>query len=120
MDPRVPFVIEWARDGVRLFDVEIPPGTEVWSAIVGAHRDPAVYPDPYRFDVARVHARPQLNFGTGRHYCIGAALARMELQVLLEVLASRWTAFELAGESVVRRDRIGIFVSELGLVVNPE
>ena len=37
-----------------------------------ANRDPAVYPDPDRFDVAREHAQPMLTFGGGVHYCLGA------------------------------------------------
>ena len=119
VDPRVPYVNQWAKGGARLLGLELPVDSDVWLALIGANHDPAVYPDPYRFDIGHVHARPQLNFGTGRHFCVGAALARMEMQVLLEVVASRWTAFDIVGDAEVRRDATGIVVTDLELAVTP-
>jgi cytochrome P450 len=107
--PRVRYANQWTPDGARLLDFDIPARSDVWLALIGACYDPVVYPDPYRFDVGRIQAKPQLNFGAGRHFCIGAALARMELQVLLEVLAERWDTVELAGEAGINlADGVGV------------
>ncbi len=95
VEPRVRYDTAYTEAGGRLLDIELPPGTMVYQHITVAHVDPEVYPDPHRFDVTRRHARPQLNFGIGRHYCLGAALARMELQAILEVTLERWSTVEL-------------------------
>jgi cytochrome P450 len=65
--------------------VEIPAGELVRLCIPVANRDPAVFSDPDRWDLDR---RPSnhIAFGLGRHFCLGAFLARGELQVALEVL----------------------------------
>jgi cytochrome P450 len=61
-----------------------------------AHRDPDVYENPDRFDVTRRLPQPQLIFGIGRHYCIGAALARMQIQEVLRAVTTRWAQPRLA------------------------
>ncbi len=82
----------------QLDGVDLPADTMVHLQLASANRDPAVYPDPARFDVTRVHERPQLDFGVGRHYCLGAALARMEIEVVVEAALERWARIELDGE----------------------
>ena len=67
----------------------IPSDTEVWAMLWGANRDPAVFPDPDRFDVERANAREHLAFGGGAHLCLGAHLARMEAQVAIGTLVAR-------------------------------
>ena len=79
-------------------DVEVPADTIAWLNILAANCDPAVYPDPQVFDLTRRHARPQLNFGLGRHFCIGAALARMELEAVLSVATQQWARLAPAAE----------------------
>ncbi|HXY92356.1 MAG TPA: cytochrome P450 [Acidimicrobiia bacterium] len=79
-------------DTTVLLGHPVPAGTLVTVFLASAHRDPAVYDDPDRFDVTRRLPAPQLNFGIGRHYCIGAALARMEVQEVLRAVISRWTS----------------------------
>jgi cytochrome P450 len=76
----------------ELLGVGVPGGTLVTLYLASAHRDPAVYDDPDRFDVTRVPRQPQLEFGVGRHYCIGAALARMEIAEVLRAVVARWGA----------------------------
>ena len=77
-------------------DVAIPADTPLIFAIAAANRDPAVFEDPDRFDVAR---RPgaTLTFGFGTHFCLGAHLARAELDVSLKVLLERLPNLRLAG-----------------------
>ena len=61
-----------------------------------ANRDEDVFAEPFRFDVART-PNEHLAFGIGEHFCLGANLARMELQAILAELLRRWDAIELAG-----------------------
>jgi cytochrome P450 len=69
-------------------DIPIPADAPMFLGIMAANRDPAVYPDPDRFDVRR---RPTqvMTFGLGAHFCLGAHLARAELDTALKVLLSR-------------------------------
>ncbi|MEZ4216451.1 MAG: cytochrome P450 [Myxococcota bacterium] len=73
---------------VRFRGVDVPPDTWVLFAIAGANRDPAVVPDPDRFDPAREPA-PHLVFGRGPKSCPGLHLARRNMTVALEVLVRR-------------------------------
>ncbi|MDT4915908.1 MAG: hypothetical protein QOH89_608, partial [Pseudonocardiales bacterium] len=73
-------------------------------ALTGAaNRDPAVYPDPARFDITRTHGVEHLAFSSGIHYCLGAPLARIEATVALGALAERLPDLRRAGR-VVRRN----------------
>ncbi|MEB2345363.1 MAG: cytochrome P450 [Deltaproteobacteria bacterium] len=76
----------------------IPADTEVLALLWGANRDPAVFPDPDRFDVTRPNAREHLAFGGGTHLCLGAHLARMEAQEALGALVTRAPGLTLASE----------------------
>jgi len=61
-----------------------------------ANRDEAVFADPFAFDVAR-QPNKHLAFGHGTHFCLGAALARIEIRLVLDVLLDRIAALELTG-----------------------
>ncbi|MCO1661001.1 cytochrome P450 [Pseudonocardia humida] len=63
----------------------------------GANRDPAVFPEPARFDVTRANAGEHLAFSSGIHYCLGAGLARMEGEVALRALFERFPDLAPAG-----------------------
>jgi cytochrome P450 len=78
----------------------IPADREVLAILWGANRDPAVFPDPDRFDVARPNAREHLAFGGGTHLCLGAHLARMEAQEALGALVTRAPALHLVSERI--------------------
>ena len=67
-----------------------------------ANRDPAVFKDPARFDIGRT-PNEHLSFGFGRHFCLGARLARMELQVVLETMLKRDIRVELGGTPLYMR-----------------
>ncbi|HEX2313854.1 MAG TPA: cytochrome P450 [Thermomonospora sp.] len=69
-------------------DVTVRAGDLVIAAQDTADRDPAVFPDPDLFDIAR-SPNPHLAFGHGPHFCLGAHLGRLELQVALEALTGR-------------------------------
>ncbi|MET8231151.1 cytochrome P450 [Micromonospora sp. NPDC005298] len=64
---------------------------------VAANRDPAVFARPDAFEVARTPNR-HVTFGAGRHYCLGASMARLELRLLLQTLLRRAGRIDLAGE----------------------
>lgn len=66
-----------------------PAGTFVLANTLAANRDPAIYDDAGRFDIARKDVPPILTFGGGAHYCLGANLARRELAEALVVLTRR-------------------------------
>ncbi len=87
---------------VELHGRSIPAGmpTLVWLA--AANRDPAQFPEPLRFDVARTPNR-HLAFGLGIHFCLGAPLARLEARVAYEELLARATGFERTTEGPLPR-----------------
>jgi cytochrome P450 len=72
----------------------------------GANRDPAVFPDPHRFDVTRPNADDHLAFSSGAHFCLGAALARMEGEVGLRALFDRFPDLAPAGPPHRRPTRV--------------
>lgn len=87
-----------AQADARVGDVEIGKGDWVLLSYLSANRDEAVFEDPFRFDIRRANADRHVAFGLGVHFCLGAHLARMELQAFLEELLPRLDSIELAGE----------------------
>jgi len=75
----------------------IPAGTLLSLSTAAANHDPAAYAAPERFDIT-VERVPPLTFGGGAHYCLGANLARAEMQEALAVLAPRMPDLRIAGE----------------------
>jgi len=73
----------------ELGGVEIPSGSAMLVRYSAANRDPAIFPDPHRFDVARANADEHLAFGGGVHFCLGAQLARAEMLKSFEALLER-------------------------------
>ena len=106
IDPPVQYTGRCAMEDVEIDGVAIPKRTMVATLIGGANNDPAVFDEPRRFDVARANARDQLAFSAGIHYCLGAALARLEGHVALETLFSRYPDLEPAAAPVRRRTRL--------------
>jgi cytochrome P450 len=98
-EPITPFTARIALEDVSYRDVTFPEGTVVLVCAHTGNRDPGVYADPERFDISaeRGPAKP-LTFGAGPHYCLGANLARAELQEALGFLAPRMPGLALEGE----------------------
>ncbi|HEY7593888.1 MAG TPA: cytochrome P450 [Actinophytocola sp.] len=86
--------------------VPVPKAALVTTILAGANRDPEVFADPGRFDVHRENAREHISFSAGRHYCLGAALARMEGEVGLRVLFDRYPKLRLTPGATHRQTRI--------------
>jgi cytochrome P450 len=77
-----------ATHDVTIGEVTIPAGSGVNLVVGSGSRDEAVYDDPDRFDIVR-RGRPVLAFGGGPHLCIGAHLARMEVECAIDALLDR-------------------------------
>ena len=95
-----------ATADVEIGGVTVPSGQKIAALLGAANRDPAVFAEPDRLDVGRAD-NPHISFGAGIHYCLGAPLARVELQVSLGTLVDRFDRFgrlELAGEPVRRAE----------------
>ena len=72
-------------------------GQHVFNFFMSGNRDEDVFDDPEVFDLVRQRKMPNLAFGIGQHFCIGAALARMEIAVLFEELIGRFSEVALDG-----------------------
>ena len=81
-----------------LRDTTFEPGDLLYLSFASANRDESVFADPFRLDVRRENASSHLAFGFGRHFCLGAHLARMEIRALYRELLGRLERMELAGE----------------------
>jgi cytochrome P450 len=83
-----------AGEDVEYGGCTIAAGDHVTAVIGAANRDPARFPDPDRLDPGRDAGRP-LTFGIGIHYCLGAPLARMEVEIVLSTLLARTRDWEI-------------------------
>jgi cytochrome P450 len=84
----------------------IPEGELIVTLLGGANRDPAVFEDPYRFDICRPNARDHIAFSSGIHFCLGAALAKLEGEIGLRHLFTRYPDLSIAGPPVRRTTRV--------------
>ncbi len=93
-DGPILLTVRYLREDTEFGGKTIPRDAMVWAMMSAAHRDPAVFPDPDRFDITRT-GTPNLAFGGGIHYCLGAHLARMEAQAAIGTLVARCDGLEL-------------------------
>ncbi|GLW58792.1 cytochrome P450 [Kitasatospora phosalacinea] len=99
----------YATEDVRFGDVVVRAGDPVLTALAAANRDPEVFEDPERFDITR-RVNPHMTFGHGPHHCIGAALARLELQESLAALLERFPDLHLVGGRESVQWQFGVIV----------
>jgi cytochrome P450 len=99
--PAIRHTIKYAIADTVLDETPVAAGEFVTVRIAAAHRDPAVFAAPHTFDITREQSKPQLAFGAGRHYCLGAALGRMEVQEMVAGLTSRWPRAQLCEGAVM-------------------
>ncbi|MFL5628247.1 MAG: cytochrome P450, partial [Ktedonobacteraceae bacterium] len=87
-----------ALEEVIIRGVTIPKGSSIYLLVGAANRDPEKFPDPEKLDINRPFVR-SLGFGYGIHFCIGAALARMESQVTFDTIIRRLPNLQMVGET---------------------
>ncbi|HEV3353543.1 MAG TPA: cytochrome P450, partial [Acidimicrobiales bacterium] len=85
-----------ATDDAEVRGVTIPKGDQVALYFASANRDEEVFDEPFEFRVDR-RPNPHLAFGFGEHFCMGAHLARVEIDVMYRHLLERVESFEVAG-----------------------
>lgn len=87
-----------AQGDYELAGVPLRAGDWLMMSYLSANRDETVFEDPFRFDIGRANADQHLAFGIGVHFCLGAHLARMEVEAFLRELLPRLDHIELADE----------------------
>ena len=91
----------WVLEDLEIGGVPVPRGAELGLLFGSANRDPEVFADAEALDVGR-DPNPHVSFGAGVHFCLGAALARLELQTSFGTVLRRLPALELVEEPVWR------------------
>ncbi len=95
-NPAAAFFTRIAAQDIQLRGKDIKKGQLVFLGMAAANRDPAVFTDPDRFDITRDHMQQKhMSFGFGPHHCLGAGLARRELEVAIETLLHRLPGLRL-------------------------
>ena len=95
-DPALHMFTRNAYDDIEVMGHRFRRGDRVGLLLAAANRDPAVWDHPDRFDVTRP-VKPHASFGAGLHFCVGAPLARLELQIALPILFARHPGLRLVG-----------------------
>ena len=107
-----------ATEDVEIGAVTVPAGQKIAALLGSANHDPAVFADPESLDVGRTD-NPHISFGAGIHFCIGAPLARVELQASFEALLTRTSSLELARPARRRPEFVIRGLAELPVVLTP-
>jgi cytochrome P450 len=89
VDPPLTFLLRQCKEDVHIGGTDFAKGTTVAFGLASANRDEGVFEKPDEFDIGRTNVRSHLAFGDGPHICPGAALARLEARVAIEVLIDR-------------------------------
>jgi cytochrome P450 len=119
LDPPVLLTGRMATADTEIAGVPMRRGSMMVALLAGANRDPRVFPEPETFDVTRSNARDHLSFSAGRHFCLGAALARMEGEVGLRTLFQRYPEPRLENGAVRRSTRVLRGYERLPVTLSP-
>jgi len=95
------------RMPLELHDTAIPEGAKVLLLIGSGNRDESVFPDPERYDLDRDTTK-LISFGNGRHFCMGAPLARLEARIGLGELVKRVASYEVDPSGMARVHSINV------------
>jgi len=106
-DTSTQMLVRVTRQPVRVRGLDIDAGRRVLLLIGSANRDEAVFADPETYDLERT-TQDLVSFGSGRHFCMGAALARMEARVALTEVAQRVRDYEIDADRVARVHSINV------------
>ena len=104
-DPPVQFTGRVALEDIDLGEATIPKGQQAVLLLASANRDPEVFPEPDRFDIARADNH-HVSFGFGVHFCLGAPLARLEGEIAFAALAQRLRGLRLLTEAPEYKENI--------------
>ena len=94
-DSSVPVWRRVTKRPVTLGGVDLPAGAKLFLWLAASGRDTAVFPEPETFDLRRANTTKTLAFGKGIHYCLGAALGKLEAQLALDGLTHRFPRLRL-------------------------
>jgi len=119
LDSPVQLTARVALHDVEVAGMQLKRGELVVVYLAAANRDPAVFPDPHRFDIERPNAGKHLAFSGGRHFCLGAALARAEGEVGLRTFFDRFPEVRAAGAGSRRDTRVLRGWSSLPVALGP-
>ena len=101
-DSSVPSWRRVTKHPVTLGGVDLPAGAKLFLWLAAAGRDASVFPEPDVFDMRRENASQTLTFGKGKHYCLGAALGKLESKIALEGLTRRFPKLRLVEGRPIR------------------
>lgn len=119
LESPVQLTARMARGDVEIAGRQLQRGDLVLVYLAAANRDPSVFADPHRFDIERENAGRHLAFSGGRHFCLGAALARAEGEVGLRTFFDRFPEARAAGAGSRRETRVLRGWSSLPVVLGP-
>ena len=104
-DTPVQIIARLAHKNIEISGTTIQEGDRVYCALGAANRDPRIFPNPHQLDITRqgVHSIP---FGYGIHFCLGAALARLQGQVAIDTVVQRLPDLKITSDALQWRENI--------------
>jgi cytochrome P450 len=102
---------------MEIANIAIPVNGTLLLLLGSANRDPTIFEDPDTFNIHRQNARDHLSFGYGPHYCLGAALARLEARIVFEEVSSKLPTLRLNTRQEYKFLPNTFFRAPVGLVV---
>lgn len=100
-DPSIPVWRRTAKRAVTIGGVDIPEGAKLFLWLAASGRDASVFPETEKYDMHRTNATRTLAFGKGIHYCLGAALGKLEARLALEALTKKFPGLRLVKEKKI-------------------